>query len=609
MRIFAASISLLAVFIQMPIASGTPAAPLERFDAVCKRARGITYTRSIQGNKIAGDVFGEEGRITIQDAEGIFLPNEEGRWDWSWRGPKNDKEWAWLMNRHRFLLFLAESGRGGREASYGQARLMLNDWIASNPMPTRWSYSYGWRALEVARRTIGSWAPLLARDDVDSWVDDALKARWLTSLEQHATYLYKHHHFQGNHLITEMNALLVLAHLLADHPKASEWKRYALDRLVQQLDEQFFPDGMHRELSNHYHRIALDGLMIAAEIAPETITTHPKWESAWKALVDITMPNGFGPMNNDGDIENNRLFLEKYPTFVPAEDKSGALYFRSAGPSGQFIARRKSIDTNWWLMADFGPYGSDHQHQDRLHISWALGQHPILVDNGRYHYRNDAWRIYFRGEQAHNTLTLAKAKALQPEWGTENMEQASKNTLSGGNEEWAWATAPKVFKTMLGIVVVQRTVVTLADGEILVIDQRDSLSGGEATTLWNFHPDCAVTESATGDWRIQTHDTSAVLRNVFPSSGTITALKGQENPFIAGWHAPDYNVKHPSWQLRATFQAKERAHVWQLSSNPNSPAPEAITHMDGKISIHWPQPTERRSILIDGFGTAPVQYE
>ena len=582
---------------------------VETFGKIREQAKGIAYTRSIQGNIEAGNVFAEKGLIYIQDLEGVFLPYEEGKWDWGWRGPKGDKEWAWLMNRHRFLLFLADSGRNGMEKSYTQAGAMLRNWIEVNPVPKHWSYGHAWRALEVARRIVGSWAPLLARDDVDAWVDDELKALWIRSLEEHASYLSKHHHFQGNHMITEMNALLVLAYLLGDHPQAKEWRTYALDRLVQQMDQQFFPDGMHRELSNHYHRIALDGLIIAAEVAPETITKHPKWALAWQALVDITMPNGYGPLNNDGDLEYNGAFLEKYKQFAPKKETSTGLYFR-AGPSGQFIARRQSETQNWWLLADFGPYGSDHQHLDRLHISWALGERPILVDNGRYHYRNDAWRSYFRGENAHNTLTLAKAQSLQPEWGTEDMENASKDTLSGGDSEWAWASAPKVFKTMLGLVVVYRTVITLADGEVIIVDQRDSLSGGDATTLWNFHPDCELEqEPKTSAWKIRSHDIYAVMRNIYPSDVQAQTLKGQEKPFIAGWHAPNYNIKYPSVQIRATIPAKERAHVWQFSPDPASPAPEVILQLGGKISIHWPQPTEHKSILIDTFGSAPMRYD
>ncbi|MGB0370158.1 MAG: heparinase II/III family protein [Opitutales bacterium] len=577
---------------------------------ISAKASELESLRSTKGNAEAGEIFFQTGKIYIQGVEGVFQASEDGTWDWAWRGPKNDKEWAWLMNRHRFLLFLVDAGKAGNHEAYTRANDMLTDWIRTNPVPKLWSYSHSWRALEAARRIVQSWGPLLARDDIGAWVSPDLREIWLPSLVDHAKYLRKHHHFQGNHLITEMNALLLLAHLLDDSPDAAEWKEYALMKLSKQLDTQFFSDGMHRELSNHYHRIALDGLVMAAEIAPEQIAKNPKWVAAWTAIRDMTQPNGLGPLNNDGDIEVNSKFLERHAQWVPERRPSKSMFFKEPGPSGQFIASKRTKSLLWWIMADFGPYGTDHQHEDRLHVSWAVNYQSILVDNGRYHYRNDAWREYFRTQPAHNTIILEGARYLQPDWGNREISQAESKTLSGHNSDWSWAVAPKVFKTFFGIVVVYRTIIVFESGEILVIDQRDSTQGGASDTHWSFHPNCELepTEKASR-WTLSAGKVRGEIELVYPAEADFQIFKGQEEPFIAGWFAPDYNVKYPAFQIRSRIGENSPVHVWRLSPKQDRPTPDVITHMDGKISIHWPQPTEKDSILIDGIGAAPMRFE
>lgn len=584
----------------------------DMFEILCKRARKLDSLHAIRGNVVAGQVFYRSGRIVIQGVEGVFNPSEDGTWDWQWKGPENDKEWAWLMNRHRFLLFLVDAAEEGTEGAYPRANDMLIDWIRSNPAPSRWSYSLSWRALEAARRILGSWAPLLARDDIDYWVSPELENLWYQSLREHGNYLKKYHHFQGNHLITEMNALLLLSKLLQDTPDASDWREYALSRLTKELDKQFFSDGMHRELSNHYHRIALEGFLLAAEIAPEDIVENSKWRAAWQALRDITQPNGYGPLNNDGDLEYNRKILDentKWWTDFGTIDGNG-FYFRNPGPSGQFIARKRSQHLSWWLMADFGPYGADHQHEDRLHVSWAVNFQSILVDNGRFHYKDDAWRKYFRKQPSHNTIILEKGSYLQPEWGRKIGRESANDTRSGGTSDWAWAVAPKVFRTTLGIVVCHRTIISLDSGEIFIIDQRDSPFGGATKTHWNFHPNTQISSSSReSHWYFEADKVQGEMELLFPKQSDSKIYQGQESPFIAGWHAPNYNKKVPATQIRTEISSAHAVHVWRLSPRRDRPSQEVIHHMDGSVSLHWPQPSMETSIFIEKAGDAPQRYD
>jgi hypothetical protein len=63
------------------------------------------------------------------------------------------------------------------------------------------------------------------------------------------------------------------------------------------------------------------------------------------------------------------------------------------------------------LLVDAGPLGylstAAHGHADALSFVLNIGDREILVDPGTFAYHTDpAWRRYFRGTRAHNTVTV-----------------------------------------------------------------------------------------------------------------------------------------------------------------------------------------------------------
>jgi hypothetical protein len=63
------------------------------------------------------------------------------------------------------------------------------------------------------------------------------------------------------------------------------------------------------------------------------------------------------------------------------------------------------------VMVDAGPLGylslAAHGHADALSFTLSVSGRPILIDTGTYCYHTeDAWRAYFRGTAAHNTIRV-----------------------------------------------------------------------------------------------------------------------------------------------------------------------------------------------------------
>ena len=180
---------------------------------------------------------------TLQGVTGSPLkPNGTG-YDWDHRGPNDDKEWAWFLNRHRYFeeLYLAYCDSG--EARYAnKIYAILEDWLNAHQHPPRhMSFSSAWRPLEAARRVLESWDIVYLKLWHEPTFPAHLRTPFRDSLEAHGDYLQRHHALYGNHLITEMIALVKVAVLCFDAANSKAWMRYALNKLDEEYDKQVLP--------------------------------------------------------------------------------------------------------------------------------------------------------------------------------------------------------------------------------------------------------------------------------------------------------------------------------------------------------------------------------
>ena len=95
-----------------------------------------------------------ENVFIVQNVRGQVPYGPDGHRDWYYKGPNNDREWAWLSNRHSQILRLFEVyfETGNRKyVEYIDA--FLRDFIIkSMPYPGVKSRTSVWRGLEVAAR-------------------------------------------------------------------------------------------------------------------------------------------------------------------------------------------------------------------------------------------------------------------------------------------------------------------------------------------------------------------------------------------------------------------------------------------------------------------------
>jgi hypothetical protein len=509
------------------------------------------------------------------------VPSSSGGIDWLYRGNRDDKEWAWMLNRHEVFPMLAHAWQVSDNPAYrDKLNALWVDWILSNPYPNRIAFSPPWRALEVARRLLLAWLPLSSEG---STMEPETRLLLFASLLDHGDALAEHASWWGgNHLITEKIALLALATTWPEFAQSAAWAQHAIEEVTTQLLAQSYPDGSYKELSNHYQRVVLVNtqrfLQLLAHLDPDyrqrPVTRHI--ESMWDFFARSMRPDGTGPLNNASDLENNATFVLEAARFFDRED----WHFMATGgreglppegtPSvlfpwaGQAFLRSDWTPKAHWVYFDAGPYGTAHQHVDRMHVSASLHGQALLVDTGRYLYRPGSFKDYFQGPAGHNVIRIDGQPARQ----APRQTSAPLRTAFHADETVAYAAARSLFfpdDTRVPLSSVSpipwtRSLLLDKRGFLIVVDHLVTFLPQAVSTQWHFHPSISSTQA------------QKALRRVDPVGAPAPeVLRGVETPVPAGFFSPDYNQRLPATLLRFEERLSRPSSLIWLLQKPDEP--------------------------------------
>lgn len=541
-----------------------------------------------------------EGTFTFQGVHDIQPNKAGGGLDWTARGPRDDKEWAWFLNRLTFLRDMAEVARATGDTRYNDAiSAHIVDWVRSNDYPARLTFSAQWRALEVARRILDSWTALFygMRDKLSP----EARLMLLCSLIDHADALRHHSSFWGgNHLLTEKTALALIAAAWPEFRAAPSWLSYALERSREEILLQTYPDGTFKELTNHYQRVVLVNLeqllRVLRYAGRSELALERRAEAMWDCFAGVMRPTGTGPLNSAGDLEYNRQFvLDAWRAYRRPDWRYMATCGREGEPpadppsryytdAGHAVMRDGWGQQAQWAFFDVGPHGSAHQHNDRLHLSLTLGQHDFLIDAGRYTYQPGKWLDYHEGAQGHNMLLLDGNGPVPPP--LESVGHADAQALIAPDHDFFSATNRYAGDPEHGTGSAWHTrSVYYARGRYwLVVDDVRTFGRGSARLLWHFHPDIEVTPFGTG---ITANHASGKRLHILPTGQPVdwSFERGSEDPPM-GWYSPDYNRRLPATTAIATLPARRPFTIVWLLWPGDSPAPAITTSSeDGTLRI------------------------
>lgn len=375
----------------------------------------------------------------------------------------------WELNRHQHFISLGIAyWLTGKQCYLDTFLQQVSSWVESNPIRHGMNWYY---PIEISIRLI-AWTTAFQFFRASSEFQEVMGKRFLSSLWQQADFL--RHHLQtvrtrddipNNHLIAELTGLIVVGTAFPEFRAAREWRETGLLLLVQQANEQVYPDGVHREQASGYHRFVAELLsLVVAWSRRGGIAHEPVLEHTLEHMLDYLLfsntPDGTNPMWGDTDFGRTLgLGLDKdFWDFRPLLSVGAVLFKR---PDWKHIAGRFDEEAYWLLGSDgldqweeldaiepearscafpksghyiirdswepdsdvaffrSGPFGLGgeghcaHAHCDLLSFSlWVKGA-PLLVDSGTYVYHGPL-RDYFRLSSAHNTVLIDSMEQAVP---------------------------------------------------------------------------------------------------------------------------------------------------------------------------------------------------
>ncbi|MEH7009921.1 alginate lyase family protein [Neobacillus niacini] len=357
--------------------------------------------------------------------------------------PYEDKEWAYMLNRHRFWIPLGQAYLLTGDETYAEVfSRQLEDWIIHNLIPKNYSVeTLSWRSIEAGLRC-GNWIKSFQYFQGSRFVSPELFARMLLSLYEHGEYImagFNKWKTTSNWGVIENTGLFQVSIFAPEFKESSEWKKVSLNRLKETARLQVMKDGIHWEQSPLYHNEVLLCYLDVIHLVQNNHLQIDKAiiETARKmAYADLYLakPNHRQPMKGDSDNFDLRdiltiaaiLFQDgilkfggynhiDYRNLWDFGLKGKSLYeqLRDATPpfnsypfdySGNFIMRSGWKEDDLYLYFHCGPLGGGHGHADMLHFDIHAYGKDLLTDLGRYNY-SDSYELRKNLKQcsAHNT--------------------------------------------------------------------------------------------------------------------------------------------------------------------------------------------------------------
>ncbi len=362
----------------------------------------------------------------VQNVRGEVPSLADGHRDWYYKGPNNDKEWAWLSNRHTQLAEVFDAYRATGNPKYARyIDAFLRDFIIkSMPYPAVKSSTSVWRGLEVAAR-VKVWSRIFYGMVNSPYLSPATQLLMLSSMPDHAHY-NRYFHAGTNWLTMEISALATVATNFPEYKQSDEWLTYGIATMTESMKGQVYPDGIQTELTSHYHNVALANFELFKDICDRANRPLPDFfnqtiVAMYDYIARAVRPDGYRILNNDGDRGSDRELLlkaaQKYNkpewAYLASNGQRGTK--PASGPSyffpwaGQLVSRSGYDAQAHWSFFDIGPWGSGHQHSDKLHISISAYGRDLLVDAGRFAYTGEVaekFRPYATGSAGHNLILI-----------------------------------------------------------------------------------------------------------------------------------------------------------------------------------------------------------
>jgi hypothetical protein len=355
--------------------------------------------------------------------------------EFSWKpNPSFDKEWQIAFHKHYFLIDLVQAYRHTGEVIYlDKWQYLIQSWITE--------MGSGYIILsdaQVEAKRMESWCIAFMLLKGTKWhehIQGCFIRQLLTRIAEETHYISQNLKPVRNHRTFQLYAIYLVGVLFPELSLNKYFRETGTELLSQNLLTDFHKDGVHIEMSSHYHQLVAETGIRMLELA---ILNHldlcselvSRLHKAVRFSLYLQWPNGDIPLINDSDNGNHLDLLRLGNQYL---NDSELLWGATLGVSGQ-APKNASIffpDSGYFILGDTwgideqtyaerqhvffdcGKLGEgSHSHYDLFNFCYYVDRKPAVIDPGRYTYAGEPdangvnWRHYFKSTASHNTVTI-----------------------------------------------------------------------------------------------------------------------------------------------------------------------------------------------------------
>lgn len=508
-----------------------------------------------------------------------------------------DSKVVWELNRHQWIFDLGQAYRLTGDRRYAAAfASYVQQWMQENPagVGINWASS-----LEAALRIVAwSWALFLFRGAPE--LTPELFAALGAGVARHAAHVEKYlsYYFAPNtHLTGEALGLFYAGVVFPELASAARWRELGARILIEQSERQILPDGVYGEQSTCYQRYTAEIYLHFLILAGRNNIAVPapvgaRVERLLDFLLALRRPDGALPQIGDADSgwlapftaragdDGRGVFavaaaffgradyaraaqgpapellwllgapgLKAYASLETAQPKP--LLSQAFSSGGYVIMRSGREPVGHQMIFDVGPINSPksgHGHADLLSVQCSAFGEPYLVDPGTYCYTAyPQWRDFFRGSEAHSTVTVDGASQAAPA-GPFNWKTLPAARLHHwvSNEAYDYADAGQdAYRGLPDPVAHRRRIVFVKPRYWVIVDDLTGAHEHRVELRFQFAPLKVSLE--WGQWaRARGARGHALLVRPFAAAPLrMDVIEGGRAP-IQGWVAPEYGQRLPA---------------------------------------------------------------
>jgi len=449
--------------------------------------------------------------------------------DWS-EDKYNDRNWMFQLHSLRMMdPYLINAVKSLRKGNFKDAiwcaehgHKILNSWIdfhKNKKSKYQWyDMSVGLRVLRIA----------LLHYIFYFLKDGDREEQYVEILEEHLDNLADESKInKGNHGLFQISALKCAAEVLIKHGGEADFEYYKnasflADRLMlNHIKGQFTDNGLHVENSPDYHFFVLSKVksFLACPWWAELCDNQEINALLHKAeILKYWLVDSYGRCLPVGDSSETQRVKDFSDTMWDV-DKITYGDYASLCFDGYYQVRGNE-EINDSILFFMGAHHSNiHAHDDLQSLIWQENGEYLLVDGGKYGYKSDKYRSYFRSSRAHNVLVLFDENKQEI-----NFSGVKNTIVENGVDSHGWWFVKSRNKVYLGngSIVKCRDVWFLPKAGIIIVDKVVSTSdlNIQACLNWNFS-EKKISQVYNSNGNIE-YDVGLLHANFTIDNGTVT---------------------------------------------------------------------------------------